>query len=127
MASRAELHDRARVALAGIRIVNGAIGLVAPSLLTRRVSPLPARQAAATYAFRLFGVRTVLLGADLLSSDRAVRDHAVRVAFPVHAVDVVTAATLGLSRMVPPRTGVMLTSISTINTLLALAARTPET
>jgi hypothetical protein len=117
------VHDRARVALASIRIVNGAIGLVAPSLLTRRVRPLPAEDAAATYAFRLFGVRTVLLGVDLLSRNRAVRDHAVRAAFPIHATDAITAATLGLTRRVSPRTGMMLTSISTINTLLAMAAR----
>jgi len=116
-------HDRARVWLAGIRIVNGAAGLIAPSFLAKRVGAEPSP--ATTYAFRLFGIRTVLIGADLLSSDRDIRDRAVRSAFLVHASDVATAATLTLRRQVTPRAGLMLTAISALNVALALKAREP--
>ena len=117
--------DRARTWLAGIRIVNGVAGLVAPTWLTRRVDAPP--NPAATYAFRLFGIRTVLVGADLLSGDRDVRGHAVRAALPIHASDVATAAMLTVRRQVSPRAGVMLTAISALNVVLALKARARET
>jgi len=117
--------DRARVWLAGIRILNGALGIVAPSWLTRRVGGQPS--AATTYAFHLFGIRTVLIGADLLSRDRDVRDQAVREAFPIHASDTATCLMLTLWRRVTPRAGVMLTAISAMNVVLALKARTRQT
>jgi hypothetical protein len=114
-------QDAARVALAGIRIFNGTAGLVAPGRLARRVGAEPS--AATTYAFRLFGIRTVLIGADLLSGDREVREHAVRAALPIHASDVITAATLTVRGRVSPRAGVMLTAVSALNVVLALVAR----
>jgi hypothetical protein len=118
--------DRARIALAGIRIVNGAAALAAPAFLAGRIRPAPEPDPATTYAFRLFGIRTVLLGADLLSRHPGVRAHAVRSALPIHAADVTTAATLGLRGKVSPRVAVMLTAISAANVLLAAAARTRE-
>jgi hypothetical protein len=114
-------QDAARVALAGIRIFNGTAGLVAPGRLARRVGAEPS--AATTYAFRLFGIRTVLIGADLFSGDPAVRGHAVRAAVAVHASDVITAATLTVGRRVSPRAGMTLTAISALNLALALAAQ----
>lgn len=55
-------------ALAGIRLFNGAAGLLAPELLIRRLDPdREPPSAAAVYAFRLFGIRTILLGLDLLT------------------------------------------------------------
>ena len=113
--------DRARIWLAGIRILNGSVGLLAPGVLARGVGAEP--NAATTYAFRLFGIRTVLIGADLLSGDREVREHAVQAAFPIHMSDVVTAATLTLRRKVSVRAGLMLTAISAYNVILALRAR----
>lgn len=115
--------ERARIWLAGIRILNGAAGMVAPSFLAKRVGAEP--NAATTYAFRLFGIRTVLIGADLLSGDKDVRDHAVESALTIHASDVATAAMLGLRRQVSPRAGLMLTAISGLNVFLALRARQP--
>ena len=40
-------RDRARIWLAGVRILNGAAGLVAPTWLARRVRPEPVPNAAA--------------------------------------------------------------------------------
>jgi len=118
--------DTARIALAGIRIVNGAAALAAPAFLAGRIRDAPEPDPAATYAFRLFGIRTVLLGADLLSRDPGVRSHAVHAALPIHAADVTTAATLGLRGKVSPRVAVMLTAISAANVVLAAVARTRE-
>jgi hypothetical protein len=115
--------DRARIALAGIRIANGAAALVAPAYLASHVRAAREPDAAATYAFRLFGIRTVLIGADLLSRDPGVRAHAVRSALVIHGSDVVTAASLGLRGKVTPRSGVLLTAISAVNVLLAVGAR----
>ncbi|EFE64994.1 predicted protein [Streptomyces viridosporus ATCC 14672] len=50
-------------ALAGIRFFNGTTGPPAPALLIRRLVPGGvALGPAAVYAFRLFGIRTLLLG-----------------------------------------------------------------
>lgn len=59
--------------LAGVGLFNGAAGLPAPELFIRRCDPdREPPGPAAVYAFRLFGMRTVLLGLDVLghSGDR---------------------------------------------------------
>ncbi|GHB77044.1 hypothetical protein GCM10010377_79220 [Streptomyces viridiviolaceus] len=109
--------------LIGIRLFNGAAGLLAPELLIRRFDP--AREPPspfAVYAFRLFRIRTVLLGLDLLShSDDRLRAD-LREGILIHGSDTATAATLGLHRHVPPRTAVLTTLISAVNTALANSA-----
>ena len=119
-------RDQARIWLALIRIFNGAGGLLAPKWLAKRVSPEPEPNPAAIYAFRLFGVRTVKIGTDLLSGDAGVREHAARAALGIHASDTATAAMLLLRGLVTKRAGIMLTAISALNTFLALKARPPE-
>ena len=116
-------RDKARIWLALIRIFNGAGGLLFPKKLARRVSPAPEPNPAAIYAFRLFGVRTVKIGADLLSGDAGVREHAARAALGIHASDTMTAGMLLLSGHVTKRAGIMLTAISALNVVLALKAR----
>src|SRR5207247_11152232 len=74
------IQDAARTTLGAIRIVNGALALVAPRWLARRLGAQPETERSVVYALRLFGVRTVLLGADLWRRDDAARDHAVNVA-----------------------------------------------
>jgi hypothetical protein len=117
--------ETARVLLAGIRIVNGAAGVLAPNFLAKRVSPQPEPNPAAFYAFRLFGIRTVKVGADLLSGDATVRDHAARAAPGIHLSDTMTAGMLLFSGRVTKRAGIMLTAISALNVVLALKARPP--
>ena len=50
-------------ALALIRLVNGGLALVAPRWLARRLGVDPTAQPAMLYALRMFGIRTVLIGA----------------------------------------------------------------
>src|SRR5262245_4676033 len=95
-------HDLARVALAGIRIVNGTAGLFAPGFLTRRLE-VEDPSGAMAYPFRMFGIRTILIGVDLLAHDAAVRRHAVRAAVVVHASDTVSAYLAGASGALPRR------------------------
>jgi hypothetical protein len=113
--------DAARVALAGIRILNGAVGLVAPAVAARRIGAPP--DAAPLYPWRLFGVRTVIIGAELLSRNPDLREKAIRIALPIHAVDTASAALGGLLGETAKRTSVALTLLSGSNTVLALLAR----
>ena len=118
---RPPLHDCARVALAGIRIFNGTAGLVAPTRLARQ---LEVEEAAGpmSYPFRMFGIRTILIGADLLARDPAVRRHALRASIVVHTSDAVSAYAAMRSGALPRRAARMTTAISTVNAILAVLA-----
>lgn len=71
----------------------------------------------------MFGIRTVLIGAELLMPEGKIRDHAIRNAVIIHATDATAALLAGLSGQVPRRSGVMIVLISTFNTVLALLMR----
>ncbi|MEU6197787.1 hypothetical protein [Streptomyces sp. NPDC047061] len=110
-------------ALAGIRLFNGVTGLLAPDLLIRRLDPdREPPSPAAVYAFRLFGIRTILLGLDLLTNRDERLQEDLREGVLIHGSDTATAATLGLSGRLPPRTAVLTTLISAANTVLAAAS-----
>jgi hypothetical protein len=113
--------DYARIALAGIRIFNGGAGLASPDGLARRLGATEV-DGATVHMSRMFGIRTVLVGLDLLSRDPAVRRHAVRLAVVVHASDTASAAAAGLSKRMPPRAAALATGISAVNVVLALLA-----
>jgi hypothetical protein len=115
--------DHARIALAGIRLFNGAASLAAPAAFARRLGTEADGDGSAVHIARMFGVRTVLIGIDLLSRDRDVRRHALRVALLVHASDTASAAAAGLARKLPPRSAALATGISALNVALALLAR----
>lgn len=110
--------DVARIALAGIRIFNGGTALAAPERLNKRLELEPG----AVYPWRMFGIRTLLIGADLLSNDRHVRRHALRFALLIHVSDTVSAAKAGLTKAVSPRAAATATAISAVNVALALIA-----
>ena len=114
------LRRYARPTLAGVRLFYGTVALVAPQVLIRRASPAPTPDPAAIYAFRMFGIRTVLLGYDLLGPPD---ERALRRALIVHGSDVATAAWLGVSGRVPRRKAVLLTAVSSANLALAWAAQ----
>jgi len=59
-------RDHARLALATIRLVNGTLALVAPNALLRRLGADPNVNKVAIYPMRMFGIRTVVLGVQLL-------------------------------------------------------------
>jgi hypothetical protein len=119
-APQSRLGNAARVLLASIRIFNGVLGLVAPIVPARRIGT---PEGTPLYPWRMFGIRTVFIGTDLLSGDRAQRDLAVRRALPIHASDTVAAALGGLRGETSRRTSLVLTAISGTNTVLALLAR----
>jgi hypothetical protein len=123
MAGKFDLaHNYARITLAGIRLFNGVAALFAPATLARQLGVDPAANPAALYALRLFGVRTVLIGAQLLLRDGGVRAHSLRVAPAIHALDASAALVAGERGQLPRRAATTAAIISTINTVLAIVA-----
>jgi len=120
--SSVRIGRAARYALAGIRIINGGLALAAPGVIIERFDEKPADDNAAVYGLRMFGVRTVLLGADLVTLTGSPLRHALGQAVIIHATDTATAAALGLSGRVKPGTAIPLTLISMTNTVLAVTA-----
>jgi hypothetical protein len=113
---------RARKALAAIRLVNGALALLTPRLLIRRLGTDPDRDPSAIYPFRMFGVRTVIIGADLLLLTGEEQKRATKLAVLIHATDTATAATCLVKGYLPRKAGILATAISALNTVLALIA-----
>ena len=114
-------RDYARILLAGIRLFNGAAALFTPKLLARQFGDSPNH--AVVYALRLFGVRTIIVGIELLAPDEELRASALRYAIPIHASDTLSAALAGIQGQLPSRTSMMLTAISGVNTALAIVAQ----
>jgi hypothetical protein len=123
MAGKIDLaHDYARITLAGIRLFNGVAALFVPATLARQLGVDPAANPAALYALRLFGVRTVLIGAQLLLRDGGVRAHSLRVAPAIHALDASAALIAGGRGQLPQRAATTAAIISSVNTVLAIVA-----
>jgi hypothetical protein len=111
------------VLLGVIRLVNGTGALLAPEPFGRRLGIDPAANPAGSYVTRLFGVRTMLIGYDLLQRDPDARARALRVAPLIHVSDTAAAIVAGAAGKIPRKTAVTATAISATNTVLALAAR----
>lgn len=105
-----------------IRLANGMLALLAPGRLITSFGADPAENGAAVYALRLFGVRTIVLGVELLVADERSAGDALRYAVPIHASDTASAAIAGLTGAIPRRAAVTGTAISSLNTLLAVVA-----
>ena len=120
------IRGYARIALAGIRLFNGAAALLAPALLARRLGVDPATNPAIIYPLRMFGIRTIVIGAELLLPDGPVRAHAQRVAIIIHASDAATAWIARFTGQLPPRQGTIAALISTTNVVLSLLVRLPK-
>ena len=117
--------DTARIALGCVRLTMGTAGLLAPDLVLRRLQADPAEQRAARHPLRMFGIRTVLIGVDLLRSDGPERRHAQLVAPVIHGSDTASAV-LALRRGELPRRGAAVAAaISAVNLVLSLAALRP--
>ena len=118
-----QVRDYARVALGAIRLFNGGIALVAPQVLARQVGVDPDTSPGTLYFERLFGIRTVIIGSQLLWSkpdeDLA---QALRLAVIIHASDTVAATIASMSGKLPGKSGVLVPLISAINTILAVLA-----
>jgi len=105
-------------------LFNGTAALFAPAALLRRLGADPDTNPAALYAFRMFGVRTVLIGAQLLLRNGGLRAHSLRVAPVIHVLDAAAAMIAGAQRQLPRRAATMAALISTVNTVLAVVAQT---
>jgi hypothetical protein len=117
-------RDHARLALATIRLVNGTLALLAPNTLLRRLGADPDVNKVAVYPMRMFGIRTIVLGTQLLIDPPS--PEADRFGVLIHASDTATAITAGVRRQLPPRVAVMTAGISLINTALAVVIACPE-
>jgi hypothetical protein len=115
----ARLGNIARILLGCIRCVNGAGALFAPRFLLRRLGADPVANPAALYAFRMFGVRTLIIGIQLLFGQGEVQREALRTAPIIHATDIAAAVLAGL----PARGTRTAALISIVNTVLALIAQ----
>jgi hypothetical protein len=121
-----QTRDRARKALATIRIVNGAAALFAPRLVAKILGVDPDTSPAVLYVLRMFGVRTLVIGMELLASEGEQLEDALRVGVAIHASDTVAAVIAGFRHQLPARHAATTTLISSINTGLAIVAARPE-
>jgi hypothetical protein len=113
----------ARFALGSVRLLAGSVGLFAPAMIIGRFGDeQPGRNPAAIYGLRLFGVRTVLIGADLFRLKGRELDHALRVAPVIHASDMATVLALWKNKQLAPERARPLALLSGANTLFAVAA-----
>jgi hypothetical protein len=107
--------------LGGIRLFNGAAALLVPGTVARRLGVDPNANPAPIYPLRMFGVRTVVLGAELLlPQEEADRTLAMRTGIVIHASDTLAAGLGGLRGQLPPPTAALLTGVSAVNTALAI-------
>jgi hypothetical protein len=106
--------------LASIRLINGALALVVPDILGSRLGVRTATSPGLGYAFRLFGVRTVLLGVQLWVAPNDPKNPVIKQAIIIHASD--TAAAIAVLKLneLPRRGAIMAIAISAVNTVLAL-------
>jgi hypothetical protein len=116
-----DLRSWAPRMLGGIRLFNGAAALMAPGSVARRLGVDPHANPAPVYPLRMFGVRTVVLGAELLlplKQDDRMR--AMRIGILIHASDTLAAGLGGIRGQLPRRTAALLTGVSAVNTALAV-------
>jgi hypothetical protein len=117
-------RNQARIILATIRLVNGTMALLAPEMMLRRLGAGPDTSKVAIYPLRMFGIRTVVLGVDLLAGGPA--QPKGRVGVVIHATDAASAMTAGLRRQLPVRVALVAAGISLTNTALAAIIAWPE-
>jgi hypothetical protein len=115
------VSDWARILLACIRLVNGGAALLVPGFLARQIGIDPEANPGALYVFRMFGIRTVFIGAELLMQTGDRRAEALRRAVLIHASDTLAALLAQLSGRLP-RSGRAIVFISATNTVLAIIA-----
>ena len=115
------LPDIARVVLALIRLFNGLAALVVPGVLLGRLGVDVNANPAAAYVCRMFGIRTVLIGVELLVQSGDRRTENVKRAVLIHASDTVAAWLATMSGQFP-KNGKFIVWISAVNTVLAVVA-----
>jgi hypothetical protein len=122
MRRMADSRDFARVLLACIRLFNGLAALLVPHMLLKRLGVDTDGNPAALYMARMFGIRTVLIGIDLLVQKRDRRARALQEAVVIHASDTLAAVLASKTGKLPQPMDRVIVVISAINTALALYA-----
>jgi hypothetical protein len=112
----------ARKLLAAIRIVNGAAGLLVPDKLLGRLGVDTTKDRSGSYPFRMFGIRTILIGLDLILLTGDELRRAEKLAVLIHATDTVSAAVTTAHGDLPRKQGLVAIGISAVNTGLAVVA-----
>jgi hypothetical protein len=115
----------ARYVLGAVRLFNGAATLFATKPFGKRLGVDPDTSPAAVYALRLFGVRTIYVGAELLFARGEHLRHAVAIAPAIHLSDTVSAILAGIGGQLPKKSARTATAISSVNVLLSLLAWSP--
>ncbi|HKB32296.1 MAG TPA: hypothetical protein VKF16_00360 [Candidatus Dormibacteraeota bacterium] len=105
--------------LAGIMLVNGTLGVVAPRFLIRRLGVRPELEPGMIYVFRMFGVRTLFIAVDLFRRPQQ-RGRLLREGVAVHGIDTGAALTAAALGQLPWRHGLLVAGISFTNTVLAV-------
>lgn len=116
-------RDAARSLLGLIRFVNGAAALAAPAFVAKELGVERPASDPMLYPLRLFGVRTVVLGAALLSRSEEERRVALRAAPLIHASDTVAALIAAGRGELPRGRALRSVAISAVNTTLAVLAQ----
>src|SRR5216684_5599858 len=111
------LREPARITLACIRLLMGLLGLLAPGIPARQIGVDPDTNTGILYVFRMFGIRTVLIGAELLMQTGDRRAEALRRAVVIHTSDTLAAFVASRSANFPKRARVIVW-ISAFNTVL---------
>jgi hypothetical protein len=120
---RQRKRDIARMTLGAIRFVNGTAALVAPSFVAGRLGVARPASDPSFYPWRLFGVRTAIIGADLWLAPRAERDRAMRFALLIHGSDTIAALIAAAREELPRRQALTTAALSATNTALAVIAQ----
>ncbi|HEY1295763.1 MAG TPA: hypothetical protein VGJ60_22025 [Chloroflexota bacterium] len=118
------LSEIARVLLACIRLLNGGLAVLVPGFLARQIGVDPDANPGIVYVFRMFGVRTVLIGAELLVQTGERRSEALHRAVLIHASDTLAAFLATQSSQYPKKRHTIVW-ISALNTVLAIIANRP--
>ncbi len=113
---------RARYVLAVVRIFNGSASLLVSRPFAQRLGLDPDGNPAAVYVMRLFGVRTIYVGAELLLGRGDHLRHAVQVAPARHLSDTVSAIAAGATGQLSKKSARTATIISGVNVILAFLA-----
>jgi len=116
-------RERAPQLLGGIRLFYGSVALFAPPVLARRLGVDPEANPAPIHPLRMFGIRTILIGGELLFGGPQTRARSMRLAPLIHASDTASAIASGVRRELPPRVAVVTTLVSGLNTALAIAGQ----
>ena len=109
--------------LGGIRLFYGTAALFTPTTIARRLGVDPDANPAPIHPLRMFGIRTMLIGAELLCQGRETRARSMRVAPLIHGSDTASAIISGVRRELPPRVAVLTSVISGLNTVLAIVGQ----